>query len=202
MKNFKSYEFQRTESNKYQKEKDVQSIIDSYSNNNAHCPSTPKDTFEARIAQLENRVTELEKAIAFFEELIKYKTNPSQINDDLSNDIIAKLSQLETKVSNLQSLYRNYDIDQIILDKFTPLKLSLNQSINEIRIVVNELSECNLKQESQFQSIKEKLLKINQQSDINSMNINEINSKLSGVFDGLGESQSEEEMFLRNIRSK
>ena len=108
---------------------------------------------------------------------------------------------MENKILNYQNLYRQYDIEQIVLDKFTPLKLSVNQNINEIKIVVNELSECNLRQDNQFKAIKENISKINNSIDTNTAKINDMNVKIGNILDVIGDS-TEEELFLRNIRNK
>ena len=121
--------------------------------------------------------------------------------EEVSQDIYNRINLLENKILNYQNLYRQYDIEQIVLDKFTPLKLSVNQNINEIKIVVNELSECNLKQENKFQSIKENFTKLSSNIDQNTNRINELQNKLVSIIDVIGDS-TEEELFLRNIRNK
>ena len=212
MKNFKSYEFQRTDSNKKFCPRNADSLNDNFTfqnNSSSSINQLPlqKDYYETRINQLESRVNELEKTLRFFEDYFKLKSVYNQIPqkhynfEEVSQDIYNRINLLENKILNYQNLYRQYDIEQIVLDKFTPLKLSVNQNINEIKIVVNELSECNLKQENKFQSIKENFTKLSSNIDQNTNRINELQNKLVSIIDVIGDS-TEEELFLRNIRNK
>lgn len=212
MKNFKSYEFQRTDSNKQFCSRNGESLNDNFtfqSNSSSNINQVPlqKDYYETRINQLESRVNELEKTLRFFEDYFKLKSVYNQVPqknynfEEISQDIYNRINLLENKILNYQNLYRQYDIEQIVLDKFTPLKLSVNQNINEIKIVVNELSECNLKQENKFQSIKDNFTKLSSNIDQNTNRINEIQNKLVSIIDVIGDS-TEEELFLRNIRNK
>ena len=212
MKNFKSYEFQRTDSNKHYMPRNGDPLTDNFTFQNNSTGSLnqnllSKDYYENRINQLENRVNELEKSLRFFEDYFKLKSVynhlPQKNNnfDEVTQDIYNRINLLENKILNYQNLYRQYDIEQIVLDKFTPLKLSVNQNINEIKIVVNELSECNLRQDNQFKAIKENIAKINSSIDSNTSKINDMNVKIVNILDVIGDS-TEEELFLRNIRNK
>ena len=212
MKNFKSYEFQRTDSNKPYMPRNGDPLTDNFtfqnnSTGNLNQNLLSKDYYENRINQLESRVNELEKSLRFFEDYFKLKSVYNQLPqknnnfDEVTQDIYNRINLLENKILNYQNLYRQYDIEQIVLDKFTPLKLSVNQNINEIKIVVNELSECNLRQDNQFKAIKENISKINNSIDTNTAKINDMNVKIGNILDVIGDS-TEEELFLRNIRNK
>ena len=212
MKNFKSYEFQRTDSNKPYMPRNGDPLTDNFTFQNNSTGSLnhnllSKDYYENRINQLESRVNELEKSLRFFEDYFKLKSVYNQLPqknnnfDEVTQDIYNRINLLENKILNYQNLYRQYDIEQIVLDKFTPLKLSVNQNINEIKIVVNELSECNLRQDNQFKAIKENISKINNSIDTNTAKINDMNVKIGNILDVIGDS-TEEELFLRNIRNK
>ena len=212
MKNFKSYEFQRTDSNTPYMPRNGDPLTDNFTFQNNSTGSLnqnllSKDYYENRINQLESRVNELEKSLRFFEDYFKLKSVYNQLPqknnnfDEVTQDIYNRINLLENKILNYQNLYRQYDIEQIVLDKFTPLKLSVNQNINEIKIVVNELSECNLRQDNQFKAIKENISKINNSIDTNTAKINDMNVKIGNILDVIGDS-TEEELFLRNIRNK
>ena len=212
MKNFKSYEFQRTDSNKPYMPRNGDPLTDNFTFQNNSTGSLnqnllSKDYYENRINQLESRVNELEKSLRFFEDYFKLKSVYNQLPqknnnfDEVTQDIYNRINLLENKILNYQNLYRQYDIEQIVLDKFTPLKLSVNQNINEIKIVDNELSECNLRQDNQFKAIKENISKINNSIDTNTAKINDMNVKIGNILDVIGDS-TEEELFLRNIRNK
>ena len=212
MKNFKSYEFQRTDSNKPYMPRNGDPLTDNFTFQNNSTGSLnqnllSKDYYENRINQLESRVNELEKSLRFFKDYFKLKSVYNQLPqknnnfDEVTQDIYNRINLLENKILNYQNLYRQYDIEQIVLDKFTPLKLSVNQNINEIKIVVNELSECNLRQDNQFKAIKENISKINNSIDTNTAKINDMNVKIGNILDVIGDS-TEEELFLRNIRKK
>ena len=212
MKNFKSYEFQRTDSNKPYMPRNGDPLTDNFTFQNNSTGGLnqnllSKDYYENRINQLESRVNELEKSLRFFEDYFKLKSVYNQLPqknnnfDEVTQDIYNRINLLENKILNYQYLYRQYDIEQIVLDKFTPLKLSVNQNINEIKIVVNELSECNLRQDNQFKAIKENISKINNSIDTNTAKINDMNVKIGNILDVIGDS-TEEELFLRNIRNK
>ena len=212
MKNFKSYEFQRTDSNKPYMPRNGDPLTDNFTFQNNSTGSLnqnllSKDYYENRINQLESRVNELEKSLRFFKDYFKLKSVYNQLPqknnnfDEVTQDIYNRINLLENKILNYQNLYRQYDIEQIVLDKFTPLKLSVNQNINEIKIVVNELSECNLRQDNQFKAIKENISKINNSIDTNTAKINDMNVKIGNILDVIGDS-TEEELFLRNIRNK
>ena len=197
--------------------------------------SNPKETYESKLAQLELRITNLERTFRIFETFLS--PHPKQTLEEITKDIYSRLQSIENSNKlNPNTSYNN--LDQLILDKIAPIKLSLYQNLNEVKGTVTQLTELHIKQGDDIVVIQKTLGQFKSNMDIFSKDLyeltqsvnqilefvsnevgnernrhhndinnnesfaNETNNNNVFVDDYVDISQTEEELFIQNLRNK
>ena len=80
---------------------------------------------------------------------------------------------------NIQTNQNQFNIDNVIEEKLTSIKMSVNQNINEIKFVFSEINQCNLRQDNEFANLKEQIDKMKQYNEF--VNIQEQINKINKI---------------------
>ena len=229
MKNYVSYDFKRGEPN-LSSQRNQPPEYNNNNNNEAsplhnmtHSSCSSPDLYESRIIKLENKIRELEHNLQFFNDYFKLSTlfsNSIHQHEELLNDVFSKIVSIENQIMNIQTNQNQFNIDNVIEEKLTSIKMSVNQNINEIKFVFSEINQCNLRQDNEFANLKEQIDKMKQynefvniQEQINKINkiiedkehnIKDIETKIQEMDKKINNINNEraEETFLKNIRTK
>lgn len=223
MKTIQDYDFQRISSKRNDKWnislKDNSNCISNQTNafiayNNSNSCSNinlpPNKTInELKLNSLEKRIEALEKRLHYYEELLTIKNNELakyQSDSSLIKDSFKRITQLEESFH--QYTLNNYSLKQIdaenlISEKLNPLQININKKLNDITIMMQDLSQFNTTQQRQFLNFKEALSSLDETVNGNSVKIKEMNKQFLSILNMFNDNSNEdEELFLKNICKK
>ena len=144
-------------------------------------PSNPKETYENKLAQLELRITNLERTFRIFETFLS--PHPKQSLDEITKDIYSRLQSIENSNKLTPNNSYNNNIDQLILDKIAPIKLSLYQNLNEVKGTVTQLTELHIKQGEDIVVIQKTLGQFKSNMDIFSKDLYELTQSVNQILE-------------------
>ena len=144
-------------------------------------PSNPKETYENKLAQLELRITNLERTFRIFETFLS--PHPKQSLDEITKDIYSRLQSIENSNKLTPNNSYNDNIDQLILDKIAPIKLSLYQNLNEVKGTVTQLTELHIKQGEDIVVIQKTLGQFKSNMDIFSKDLYELTQSVNQILE-------------------
>lgn len=199
MKNYQEYNFQRISTTL---NKDNQAFP------NTNYANIHNNTCDLRINSLEHRINDLEKKLLYYEELITIKENELEKYKEqniLFNKTIRRIEEIEESFDKLQSntnySFRPIDIENIIEEKLNIHQIVIETKLNDLSIMMQNLSQYNVNQQKQYSNTQEILSIFNDRIRTNSSKIKDLNKQMKSLQKGCNKSNSEEEeLFFQNIQ--
>lgn len=199
MKNYQEYDFQRMSTYN----KDNQTLSNTTLNN------TNTYTRDIRINALEQRIDALEKKLLYYEELISIKDNELekyQEHSHLINDTFKRIAEIEESFNQV-SLKPNYslqsiDIEHIIEGKLDLYQIFVDSKLNDLTIMMQDLSQYNVNQQKQYSTTQDILSHFSDRINANALKIKNLKTQFKLIQNAFNVNTSEEELFFKNIQRK